>query len=565
MLRGRLSDKQATYPDVTRGVNLRKSAEDLGPGEAYLLQNCYFDGGLRKRFGSSRLTSSALASSLGGRGGYKFYPQTAAKARLVAYGGTLSSISDVGVESVITAVLTSDADVHFRTWSITDTCYVANKANTLGSINSVLTFATVTGVNIPASPTLVMPFLDRLFAIQGDRVCSTNPRVDNVWSPNSSTWANYRPFAASGNPTALHIHSGTGASGDPIAQLLIFQNSSVTALTGTDFGSDVTSTTPSTTWDAVLTVLDARTGTSSPRSTVTVPGLGTFWFTQEFNVAWLPFGEKTPRLIADALFTRRTDVYGLNDVNRARLDQVWMVYHDRKLKLGFPVESETFSSIQYWLDLRPLGQAVASILGGEADVQQRAVWTGPHLGRSVRMAWNENEGGDNDALFSIEGDATVGVLVYQEDVADVYTDATGLTAASTTFHYKSFYHNFGMPSYEKYLPTVRFDCTGHIANATVGLNDLHGTLATGMSILQNDGSAFVNQTYGNGFRYGDGLVYGAASGNNVGNVYVESQIANAMNRAIGDAIRVDVEHTTGPFQINSIIPQAQVRRIQQVS
>ena len=555
MLRNRLPDEQAEWPHAVMGVNLRDSLEDLQPGEAERLTNMYNDGGMRKRFGSSVLTTASLGA-FRGRGGIRAYPQTATRFRMIAYSTFVSTISDTGVQGIVTGSLTSDQDVHFKAWSITDYTYVCNKSNIMGRVSAGQAYSTVTGVNIPASPTMACPFLDRLFAIQGDGVWSTNPRVDTVWSPNSSTWAVYRPAGGAGGPTAIHLHSLTGQQSTPQAQMLIFQSAAVTSLTGTDFGSDVTAATPPTGWDATLTLLSPRIGTNSPYSVVTVPALGTFWFTQDYNVAWLPFNEATPRLIGDKLFSNRADLYGINDVNASAIGQVRMIYHDRKLKLFLPVDSNAYSTIQYWLDLRDLQTAF------QGENQATVAWSGPHIGQSLSALWVESESSDNDVLYGCEGNSTTGMFVYLLNDSTTYKDANGLLTADVELDYRTFYHTFGAPTYEKWIPEVRFDAIGRLQNATVTLKDLHGSLVGGLMIYKNDGSAFVTQTYGGGYKYGDGNRYGSAIGQVIGHTVVESQATSSM---LGDAIQIQVAHTTGKFVLNSIIPQVKVNRTQPVA
>ena len=73
MLRNRLPDQIAEYPDPKRGINLRKSPEDLGPGEAYLLTNFVYDGGLRKRWGSLLFSTPSLGNHDAQANGRKVY------------------------------------------------------------------------------------------------------------------------------------------------------------------------------------------------------------------------------------------------------------------------------------------------------------------------------------------------------------------------------------------------------------------------------------------------------------------------------------------------------------
>ena len=553
MLRRRLPDEIAQWPLPVQGVNLRDALGTLQPEEAEKMSNCYYDGGLRIRLGAATATAVSHGA-FRGRGGYRVYPLTLPKFRLVAWDTKIATLSDTGAMGTVTFTMTSDQDTHFRTWSITDRTYVANHADVMGAIAASQTYATVTGVNIPASPTMVMPFLDRLFAIQGDGVWSTNPRTDAVWSPNSSTWAVYRPSGGTGMPTAIHLHSLTGNLNSPLAQLLIFQESSLTALTGNDFGSDVTQVTPPLTWDAQLTLLSPNLGTKSPYSLVTVPGVGTFWFTQSSSVAWLGFDASVPKIISDKLFSNRTDVYGVNDVNHDQLGQVRLVYHDRKLKLCFPVEANAYSTIQYWLDMRQL-QSVP----GLADTAKLS-WSGPHTGQSLSAMWVEASGGDNDAFFACEGNSTVGMWVYAMNQPTVFTDQVGATANNVVEDYRSFYHRFGAPTYEKWIPTVRFDTFGSPQNARVTLKDLHGGTVASLIMTDLNGNAFSTvgaNYYGTGLFYGNGVYYGASIAQTVGIVDVASQSDTAM---LGDAIQVQLFVTGGNLIVNTITPQVQVRR-----
>ena len=557
MLRNRVPDEQAEWADPVLGVNLRDSLEALRPGEAERMSNCFYDGGTRKRYGSSRLVTTSRGAFMG-RGAIRVYPQTATKFRLVAFDTNVVTVSDAGAIGTVTFTLTSDQNTFFTNWSITDRTYVCNRSNILGQISAAQAFSTVTGVNIPASPTMAVPFLDRLFAIQGDGVWSTQPRTDATWSPNSSTWAIYRPSAGTGVPTAIAIHSLTGNENNPQAQLLIFQESSVTALTGTDFGSDVTAASPPTGWNAALTLLSPNLGTRSPDSVVSVPGVGTFWFTQDANVAWLTFGQSVPRLIGDKLFSNRQSIDGINDVNFAQLSQVRMRYHDRKLKLFLPVGSNSYSTVQYWLDMRQL-QNVPEL----ADTA-RVSWSGPHTGQSLSAVWVESAGNDSDDLYGCEGNTSTGLYIYTLNDPTVYTDAVGTATAAVAMDYRTHYHNWGMPSYEKWLTDVRFDFDGLGQNATVALNELHGLTISGLDILDNDGAVFstaVNR-YGNDVLYGNGAKYGHLIQPFVGHTAVESQGERSM---LGDAIQVQVTHDAGTFVINKILPQVQIRRDQPVS
>lgn len=559
-LRNKLPDEIARYPDPVLGLNLRLSLEDLDPGYAVLLQNCVWDGGVKNRFGSETViqTSQGMYRGLGG---HRFYYQTTSKARLASWNTHLFTVSDTGTLTTLTNGLTADKDGHFETWSITDAAYYCNETTDgLVKIDNTLVLTTVTGTNIPSSPKMVKPFLDRLFAIQDAVVIPTNPRVDSVWATTGSSWSAYRPVGSGGRPTAIHLHSLTGQQGDPLAELLIFQSGSVTALTGTDFGSDVTSASPpSSGWDARMRLLDPSIGTESPYSVVTVPGLGTFWFTQHNNVAWLPFNEATPRLIGDRLVSlNRTDVNGIQKVNAASRSQVVMKYHDRYLKLCIPVNA-TYANVQYWLDVRSL----QNDLNGQQSPAHGFVWYGPMLGQHIGRAWVEDRNGDPEDLMVLEGDPTLGVYLYRFNVPNLHADAYASTTVAIAPRYRTFYHGFGMPSYDKMVPLVRVDGQGNINNWSLSVDDLHDEdMVSGLEITKTDGSSFSYFTYGSGKHYGSGLHYGASASPQVGHVFITNQTDTIPT---GDRLSIDITGSSGRFHINAIYPQVQVRKRQPVS
>lgn len=567
MIRGRLSDKIATYPDATRGVNLRKSLEDLEPGEAELMQNCYYDSDVRIRAGAARWTtiSFGMVSAVGGHKGY-FGDGTGV--RLVAFDTNLMRVEDNGTFATLTSTLTSGNNTYFADWAITDRIYLGNGADPLRFLDSSGAISTISGTNVPASPTMIVPFSDRMFAIQGNVVVVTDPRNDSIWASTGSAWSAYRGIGGSGNPTAIALHSGTGYPTDPQAQLLIFQRNTLTALVGTDFGSSVTAGSPPTGWDAQLIMLDPRVGTSSPYSVCNVPGVGTFWFTSERNIAWLPIGASVPRLVGNSLFSYRAGIPGVNDVTQSvQLSQVLMIYHDLKLKLYLPINGQAYTTLQYWLDLRPLMENLASVLVQPSE-NIPAAWSGPHMGQSIRRVWIENQSNDQERLMGVEGNPTNGLVVYEMNPLNYFKDDVGpdtsavspATSSDIAFDYMSFFHPFGAPGYQKYMYDLLVDSQGYINFATVTVNDLHATLTDSLDIRQLDGSVFTNITYGSGVRYGNGTRYGQAGANNLGHVQFSARSSIV---AAGDALQVRVQKTSGNhFAINSLRAQVKIDKIQ---
>lgn len=467
-LRRQLADQHAIYADPTRGVNLRSSEEDLEAGEARLMQNCLFDGGTRIRTGSTRVNSASLGA-FRIRGGTKFYRANTTSQRLIAYGTNISALSDAGVETNLTAGMTSDRDTHFTTWSITDSCYVANNTDVLRVINNAGVLSTLTGTAIP-SPLMVAPIRDRLMGITSNGIERTDPRNDTIWSNNSS-WATLRP-AQSGLFTALHpysFESAADASGI-VSALLAFQANAFYLVTGTNFGSDVTSVTQPTGEDSSIVIRDSRVGTSSPYSITTVPGVGTFWFTSDLNVYWLPSNAPSGRFVADRIVSNSSTT-GINNTNLNALGQVWMTYFDRKLILAIPVGSDTYPTVQFWMDMRSFVERP----------ERGPVWYGPMTGQSVGRAWVEGQTGDNK-LVGGEGNSATGAFVYNLLQSGTYTDAVGTADNNVSMVYQTYFKSFGRAEREKYVRSVQFDLNAFTGTATADLLDLTGAIASGVAI-----------------------------------------------------------------------------------
>jgi hypothetical protein len=147
---------------------------------------------------------------------------------------------------------------------------------------------------------------------------------------------------------------------------------------------------------------------------------------------------------------------------------------------------------------------------------------------------------------------------YKDDAGN----STVGTSSDIAYRYKGFYDPFGAPGYQKYLYDLILDTQGYINFATVTINDLHATLTSGFDIRKLDGSVFTNVTYSTptGYRYGNGTLYGQGSANNIGHV---NYSARSSILPAGDALQVEIEHTTGnAFAVNSIRPQVKVQKNQ---
>ena len=464
-LRKQALEVDSTWEDPLLGVNLYASEEDLKPGEARLMQNCVYRSGVRMRNGNTRITPASLASNLRVRGGHRFYfgGATQQKQRLIAYGTKISTVSDTGVETVLTSGMSNDKDTYFTTWTITDKVYISNNVDTLRVYDGT-TLTTQSGPTVPIARGTIIPVLDRLLAITVNGIERCQSRDPSIWSVNSP-WATFRPSRV-GLFTALHPYTLRG-SDTLYPGAFAFQANAYYLITGTDYGSDVTSGTASTSEDTKIELLDQNIGTSSPYSVVTVPGVGIFWFTTDLNVFWVPEGSLRGQYVGDKLRSTGSTI-GIESTNKLALDQVWMTYYDRYLVLGVPTGSNTYADTQFWADLYEITRA-------DKTGPTTATWYGPMKGQTIGRVWREDQQGEL-ALRGGEGNPTTGVFVYNMLEPGRFKDAVGLADNNITMTYQTYFKDLGTHSREKYIRSLNFELRNAIGAPRVDLLDLNGAI-----------------------------------------------------------------------------------------
>lgn len=467
-LREQLPDKISQFSPPVLGVNLRDNEVDLTPHEARLMQNAIYLNGTRKRTGSERLTAHSLGPHRV-TGGHKFYyggssnPQGK---RLISYDDRVSLITDAGSEFVLTTGKTPNLNTYFVSWSNTDKEYISNGADAIDVYDGSV-YSTLSGTNIPQKATVIAPILDRLMAVTPDGIERTNALVDNVWSLNSS-WATIRP-ALPGPFTTIYPHTLTSVNGDLFPGIVAFQGNAYYLIGGSMFGTDVTAGT-ATNDDAYIKLIDPRVGTSSPKSVASVPGVGLFWVTSDAYVYHVPYGKAHGVYIGDKIYSRGTTT-GTESINQAAIQNVWMVYYDRFLRLGIPIGSNTFPSIEYWLDMRQFMKDPTN-----------PVWFGPMIGRTHGSVWTELQNGDR-LLYAGEGSQGNGAYVYRVDSPGVYTDAVANGDGNIDMVFQSWYNDFTAPSRRKYIRNVELDLNDYIGDATLDIIDTQGTVAANLPIV----------------------------------------------------------------------------------
>ena len=438
-----------------RGLNLREPAHQLSAGEVLKLQNLYWDGFIRIAPGS--FPFAYITASHRVRGGTRFYPIDALPVRLVAVNNIVYTVDDGGGLVSVLTINSLTSDVFFTTWSITDSVYIVDETNGLAVYNSTAP-EFITGTNIPVAHGPVVPILDRLLAITDDGIERTNSRVDDVWSANSS-WATFRPERP-GRFTVLHPYSIKGT--DTIYPgVIALQQNAYYHITGTDFGTDVTSGTASAGENSAITLIDPQVGTSSPKSIITIPGVGVLWLTSDKNVYWIPEGQLTGKFVGDKLFSNGT-TQGLESINLAAIDSAWMTHFDRKLILGVPMGASLVPNVQFWLDLRTLSSAL--------DAPAPA-WYGPMNMDTWGCVWREDQQGEL-RLMAGEGKASNNAYIYEAYQKDYASHYQGATQVYPVCVYQDRHNAFGRGQSSKSVQDFRL--TAHVVGGTLraGILDL---------------------------------------------------------------------------------------------
>lgn len=323
---------------------------------------------------------------------------------------------------------------------------------------------------IPAAKAII-GLSDRLFALTPDGIERCDPRDPTVWSWDS-TWATLRP-SQSGTFLAHIPHSVSSQTGEPINGALAFTDSDYYFYTGTDFGDDVTNATASNDEDSSIKHI-ANIGIAGTKCLEHVPGVGTFFITNQKNVYFIPAGSVYGQVIGDRIYnTGGGSVDGIESMllynTSGEPYPSWVVYWEPYLMVGFCVDNP-YPDTQYWLDLTKFNRD-----------RSIPVWYGPMKGQSPSVVWKENQRGDLQ-LMGGDGDLASGLYLYTLRVKDTYTDARAAATNNIACEYTTYLKSGGAPSREKYVQQVEVEMNEISGSATCDIADLSGTILSDLPV-----------------------------------------------------------------------------------
>jgi len=467
--------KVVNIPLAKKGVNLNQSVIDLSLEECLTSQNMYYRDGMVKRGGQSKKYSTAATASKAGLGLHRFYQSDSTEQIIVASDTTVQYWDGSTWQNVKTG-LTAGKQTYFTNWI--GSVYIANGTDAPhkwdGSSNSALASA-------PTQTIQFLPYRDRLLSIDNN-----NPG-DLRWSGSfdDTTWET-RDNVGVRPDTKLNgmiLHASNDANAGLDAKVLLAGNNGMYLFSGTDLRV------PSTTGDYKIdkVALDG-VGCVSPRTMVSVPGVGTIWLGTDKEIYLLPFNSLVPVPIGTKIRSNWSGSggYGIESIPTAQIGNCAAVYHDGFYKLSVTSKGQTANDTQWWLDITRINRDESGLYGP---------WFGPMVGQKIAM-FTSDVGAGGGELIGVEADATVGAYVYTLGDETTYAD----DSSPIVLLYQSPYNPLGSgtlldagesQSFSKRISLIEMELLDVLGDVGVELSDIDEVLFAlddigGESVYFND-------------------------------------------------------------------------------
>jgi hypothetical protein len=468
------------YPLPKRGVNLYINPVELHPEEAVKTQNLYWRNGLVKKPGSTQFdTDDEVQADKKISGLHRFYYSTSSKQLLVSSGTAVRYHNGTTWANIQTG-LTDGNQVHFATWGALQKVYFGNGADELYSWDGS-SAATINGGAVPSSIIQVLPYQDRLLAID-----ATNPGTLTWSDAFSTTAANWEAAASTGvkpdsNLFGMVNHSINNSDAGYESAVLLAGSNGMYLFKGSDLR------TPATTGNYTIYPLATSIGCNAPRTMVWTPR-GTVYMGIDKQVYLLQFNTSTPVPIGQKITSLiyLSGIDGIEDTPAGQIHLACAVYHDGFYKLSLAPESGTTNSIQWWLDIDKMATDENGLVGP---------WFGPMTGETFSCFAAQTGNGDSGELMAGDGTGATGKsLVYQAGQRGI--NATDGTAMEIQF--KSFYNPLGSIGYRKEIHNLEVELKEVTGTTVFNFTDIDGSLNSGGNI-----SLTASTTLWGTFNWGD--------------------------------------------------------------
>jgi hypothetical protein len=448
------------FPLPRRGVNLYINPVELHPEEAVKTQNCYYRNGLVKKPGSTQFETDEVQADKKISGLHRFYYSTSNK-QLLASSGTAVVYHDGATWQDVQTGLADGNQVHFATWGALQKAYFGNGADELYSWDGS-SAATLSGGNIPSSIIQVLPYQDRLLAID-----ATNPGTlswSDAFSTTAGDWvaASDTGVKPDSNLFGMVNHSINNSDSGYESAVLLGGSNGMYLFSGTDLR------TPATTGNYTIYPLATNIGCNAPRTMVWTPK-GTMYLGIDKQVYLLPFKTSTPipvgQKITSLIYLAGVD--GIEDTPSGQIATACAVYHGGFYKLSITPEGGSTNTRQWWADIDRSSIDENGLAGP---------WYGPMEGETISCFATQTGNGDSGQLMAGDGSGATGKsLVYQVGQRGVTsTDGTAIEVV-----YRTPFNQIGNSGYRKSIHNIELEWKEVVGTISIGFTDIDGSLGSG--------------------------------------------------------------------------------------
>lgn len=462
------------YPSSKLGVNIYSNIADLNPEECLLSQNAIWNNGMKKRGGQDIFETDEVQASKQITGLHRFYYSQQSK-QLLAASGTAVRYHTGATWADVQTGLNDGAQVHFATWGALQKTYFANGNDELYSWDGS-SAVTLSGGNIPTSIIQVLPYQDRLLAID-----NTNHGTLSWSDAFSTTAANWVPASSTGVRPDSQLHGminhsiNNSDAGYESAALLAGSNG-MYLFAGTDLRA------PATTGNYTIFPLATKVGCNAPRTMQWTPK-GSIYLGIDKNVYLLPFKSSTPIPISQKLFSTNTQE-GLEKIPSGQIQNACAVYHDGYYKLSITTSGGSTNTNQWWLDVDRLRQDDDELFGP---------WYGPMTGQTISVFATQTGNGDSGELMA--GENTAKSFVYELSKDGIFSDydPANSVVKAIPVTYKTFHHPLGGPgslSLNKDIDSMEIELLDVNGTIIIDFHDITGAVKVG-SILSVTGGSLL--------------------------------------------------------------------------
>ena len=460
------------YGVPRRGINLYGNIMTMSSEEALQTQNCFVRAGLKGRMGQTKFETDEVVADKKIIGLHRFY-YGADNKQLIVVSDSKIRYHNGSTWADIDTGQTAGKNSLITTWGALDKVFICNGTDP-GVTWTGSSAADMSGTNAPAKPIQVLPYRDRLLAIDATK------HGDVQWSASFSDTGTWETISACGvRPDSklygMILHTDNNSNQGIEAKVLLAGANGMHLFSGKDLR------TPSTTGDYRIESLATSVGCNAPWTMCWTPA-GSMYLGRDKQVYLVPFKTNTPIPVGHKITSRHPFYTGIEKIPVNQIENACAIYHDGFYKLSFAGPGQTINNTQYWLDINHIKQDENGLYGP---------WYGPMLGQNISVFATQNGPGDLGELMAGESDLTIGSFVYQLSKDGILSD----NGTSIPIYWQSFYHPLGDPNLKDAIHMLELELLDTSGTLEIEFHDIDGAVNTGNTVDLGGGGLFYGDTY----------------------------------------------------------------------